>query len=217
MISRSTIAVASLVGLGLLVAPLPADAAVCVNKRTKLMALRDKCRKRELQIEALQFGAKGDPGDKGDQGDQGAQGDRGPRGAQGPGGSAAYSGSAAGSIVVQGISQRIARVEVPNPGKYVILAKAWILNNSTEHDAYVTCSLIAGTDTDVTSTRVERVGRDNATRGPLTFSLVHEFEPGAGRNVSLRCTVENALAAVEAHDIRITAVKVDDLRTLAVD
>lgn len=232
MTARFVTAAIILAMLAAVAAPRGAAAALCVAKRTKLIALRDTCKRNETSLDALQANA-GDKGDKGDPGAMGAAGAQGPEGPQGPpglGGAAGitYSEFLAGpvSVPISGTfpAQGLKTLTIEQPGKYVLVAKAWFDNTLTGggNDAVVDCRLLAKnesdslTDSDLSSMRIEHPTQsdpNHATIAALPFNLVHQFPAPSMAGLSagsaiLACKADAGV--VKAHDIRITAVRVGD-------
>jgi len=65
-----------------------ASAAVLCKTRSATVKLRDKCKRKETQIDPVALGLQGPKGDKGDMGDPGPQGQPGAPGPTGPAGPA---------------------------------------------------------------------------------------------------------------------------------
>jgi prepilin-type processing-associated H-X9-DG protein len=108
----------------------------------------------------------------------------------------AYADGWAGLPALSGGPYRVSHLDVP-PGKYVVLAKAHLLNLDEDYDETASCTLSAGQDFDE-----GWVGEPNT----LGLSAVHVFaKPG---RVELKCLGdENA----QLRDIKITAIRVAKL------
>jgi hypothetical protein len=145
-----------------------------------------------------------------------AVGPAGPRGAQGPQGlpgpqglSSALSGSIAGPVTITAAitpGDKVGHLNLP-PGRYVILAKAWIENKSTTNSTTAGCDLDAGGDSDFDFLMVEPSGT-NAFRGALTLNVTHTFT-SAG-TAQLSCFT-GAGVTVTANNAVVTAIQVGAL------
>ncbi len=92
--------------------------------------------------------------------------------------------------------KQVAHLDVPS-GKYVVIAKVDDLSESYDQYGFVACSLVAGLDSDMSSTRGDST---------LALTVVHSY-PKAGR-IALRCA---GFGSVVTH-VKITAVRVDVLK-----
>ena len=96
-------------------------------------------------------------------------------------------------------------------GSYVILAK-FVLDNDANFTSRPTCTLTAGTDTDVGQLGIDsNAASDDVVTATLT--LVHSFA-GAG-TVTLGCNSGSTPPAV-LRDIKITAIRVGNLTSTAI-
>lgn len=135
-------------------------------------------------------------------------GPRGPRGLPGPAGptgptgpSDGYSASLVGPapVSVQEAPAKLAELEIPQGGSYVISAKAYF-DSTGSGIATITCIL------DTLGGDVDEVELLAGNPTPATLAVVHAYDgPGV---VDLDCA---ARAAAEAHYIRITAIRLDSL------
>ncbi len=125
----------------------------------------------------------------------------GPRGAQGlrgvPGPSDGFSASLVGPVpvAVQNTPARLAELEIPRSGSFVISAKAYF-DSIGGGIATITCIL------DTLGGDVDEVELLAGSPTPATLTVVHTYRgPGA---VDLDC---GARAAAEAHYVRVTAIR----------
>jgi hypothetical protein len=158
---------------------------------------------RDRSLSARDFkGGQLPAGPRGARGQRGMRGPRGTRGASGPvGPSAAYTFSADGPTAVPvGTSPAlIAQLSLPEPGAYVIDAKAYF-DSSGSGIPELTCVL----DTREGRTDEVRLLATNPT--PVELSVAQSYP--AGGSVELRCA---GRAPADAHFVRITAIKVGEL------
>jgi hypothetical protein len=94
----------------------------------------------------------------------------------------------------------VAHLDVPS-GKYVVVAKADALSETYDTLGFVACGLVAGLDSDTSSTRGDST---------LALTVVHSF-PKPGRIV-LRCVGFGSLVT----HVKITAIRVDVLKNVYV-
>jgi hypothetical protein len=104
-----------------------------------------------------------------------------------------------GPVLVPATIAELANLSIPQPGSYVISAKAVIAGAGT-----VTCRLEAAADVDESQTNV-------GASSPATISnlVVHTF--AAAGSVSFRCGRVDALLAANATFIKIAAISVGNL------
>jgi hypothetical protein len=94
----------------------------------------------------------------------------------------------------------LASLNVPQPGKYVIWAKAFVTGGAVNSN--VTCQLSAGTDVDQVQTYTQ------ATQGwPLALIDVHEFATAG--TADFQCTTGGV--NVTANAIRVAAIRVNNV------
>ena len=134
-------------------------------------------------------------------GPAGPAGAAGAAGAAGPAGpSDAYARFLNGPIAVPAAVTTLANLTIPQAGKYVLWAKAYI--TTTAGAGVVTCTLSAGTDSDESKTY--------ATSGlPFVVSnlVAHEF--AAAGSADFKCAT--AGGTQQANFIKIAAIKVGNL------
>ncbi|MGZ8716410.1 MAG: hypothetical protein ACXWYO_04790 [Gaiellaceae bacterium] len=149
----------------------------------------------------------GSAGPAGPAGPAGSAGPAGAAGAAGPAGpSDAFSGFKNGPVAMPASLATIATLNVPSAGKYVVVGKAWLLDN-VNTGVIVDCQLSAGADSDQNRTSLEGNTAGFVSGAAVAFNVVHEFT-GAGA-VELKC---NAFGVnVSANQIKITAIKVGNL------
>lgn len=142
---------------------------------------------------------------RGPRGLRGPRGPRGPRGVQGPVGPAGpsdgYSASLVGPVplAVQETPVRLAELQIPQAGYFVIDAKAYF-DSTGSGIATITCTL------DTLAGDVDQVELLAGNPTPATLTVVHAYAgPGV---VDLDCA---ARAAAEAHYIRLTAIRLGTL------
>jgi hypothetical protein len=100
-----------------------------------------------------------------------------------------------GPITISGTLTTLANLTIPQPGSYLVIAKAYVVGTDT-----VTCRLEAGTDFDSSQA-------SPATGAPQTITnLVGHVFTAAG-SVDFRCSREG-IAASSANFIKIAAIKV---------
>jgi hypothetical protein len=176
-------------------------------------------------------GARGQRGQAGNTGPQGPKGDTGATGPQGPKGDA----GAAGLQGLQGLPGQKgdtgpsdafsfthdADIALPNTstplsaplaaGSYVILAK-FVFDNDSDFTSRPTCTLTAGTDTDVGQLGTSsNSASDDAAMGTLT--VAHSFADAG--TVTLGCTAGSGSPAV-LRNVKITAIRVGNLTNTAI-
>jgi hypothetical protein len=158
-------------------------------------------------------GARGRPGRAGARGPQGPKGDAGALGPQGQKGdtgpSDAFSFFHDADITLPNTSTPLSAPLAP--GNYVILAK-FIFDNDSNFTSRPTCTLTAGTDTDVGELGTSsNAASDDAAMATLT--VVHSFT-NAG-TVTLDCTAGSGPPAV-MRDVKIIAIRVGTLANTAI-
>lgn len=129
-------------------------------------------------------------------GPPGPTGPAGPAGAAGAAGpSDAYARFVPGPVAVPAAPTTLASLTIPQAGKYVVTAKAYVSGAAA---ATALCRLVAGTD------------QDSALGSGIAFTLasivVHEF--AAAGSVDFQCATGGALSASQ---IRIAAIRVANL------
>jgi hypothetical protein len=142
-------------------------------------------------------GPAGSKGEKGDKGDKGAPGERGPRGL-----TDAYTRSTVGPIALplSGALTRVASVDIPQAGTYLIWAKTYI-DVAYKYGSRVRCELRTGDDTDEGSVYIEN-GRPQTIAASAVRSIA---APG---EVTYECAQLSFADNVDARRARITVVKV---------
>jgi hypothetical protein len=103
----------------------------------------------------------------------------------------------------------VASVALPK-GPWFVMADLWAMN--TASFARVECDLSLGSDTDQTRIGLNPAGQDR-DREPMGLSVVHAVAGAV--TARLRCDSGNADGAVEAHDVRILAIKAGKLTNQA--
>jgi hypothetical protein len=139
-------------------------------------------------------GAQGPAGRKGDTGPAGAIGARGP--------SNAYADTNDGPINVPTTGEtRLATLAIPQPGRYVIWAKVWLIRPTAGQATSGVCRLVADGIADV------QWWSAPATLGAAVANLItHEFAQAG--TVNYYC---NATGASTANQVKIAAIQVASL------
>jgi hypothetical protein len=139
----------------------------------------------------------GKPGAAGPAGAAGAAGAAGPAGP-----SDAYTRFLNGPIAVPAAPTTLVNLTIPQAGKYVVWAKAYI--TTTASAGIVTCTLAAGTDSDESKTYA-------LVNDPWVVSnlVAHEF--AAAGSVDFKCSSTGGTQ--QANFIKIAAIKVGNLTT----
>ena len=145
-------------------------------------------------------GAQGPAGRKGDTGLAGAVGPAGATGPQGP--SNAYVDTNDGPINV-GTSgdTRLATLAIPQPGKYVIWAKVWLIRPAAGQPTSGVCRLVADGISDV-----QWWSAPTGLGAAVANLITHEFTQAG--TINYYC---NATGASTAHDAKIAAIQVASL------
>jgi hypothetical protein len=134
------------------------------------------------------------------------------RSARGDRASDALSGHKDGPVPVTGTLSTIASLPIPNPGSYVIFAKAELFDTLAQGENPV-CELVAGTVEVDGSRRGSDVDRSASTidntLGHVTLALnvVHPYTRAG--TADLQCG--NSPGSTDAYNIKITAVRVGTL------
>ncbi len=139
----------------------------------------------------------GKPGPVGPAGPAGPAGAAGPAGPAGP--SDAFARFVNGPIAIPAANTTLANLAIPQAGKYVIWAKAYVTATAT---GTTTCKLVAGSDNDTSVTYASAGG------APFTLSnlVVHEF--AAAGSADFQCA---AAGTLQANFIKIAAIRVGNL------
>jgi hypothetical protein len=154
-----------------------------------------------------QTGRSGDRGAQGPKGDPGADGLRGSKGDTGP--SDAFSFFHDADIALPNTNTPLSAPLAA--GSYVILAK-FVFDNDSNFTSRPTCTLTAGTDTDVGELGTDsNAASDDAAMATLT--VVHSF--ASAGTVTLGCNAGSGTPAVMRH-VKITAIRVGNLTNTAI-
>ncbi len=117
-----------------------------------------------------------------------------------------HSGYRNGPVNVPGAATSIAKLGVPAPGAYSVVAKAWVENAALNNSQQVRCGLSAGVDSDTVQVMLgPKYGPGNSQA--LTFTVVHTSTSNGSLTIDLTCRpLQGGL--VVFHDIKITAIGV---------
>jgi hypothetical protein len=137
-------------------------------------------------------------GPAGPPGPAGAAGAAGPAGPAGP--SDAYARFLDGPIAVPAALTTLTNLSIPQAGRYVIFAKAFVTGTAGTTD--VVCQLVAGTDLDEAQTYAQ-----NTDSWTVSTIVAHEF--AAAGSVDFKCSA--TAGAAQAKFIKIAAIKVANL------
>jgi len=130
----------------------------------------------------------------------GPAGPAGPAGAAGPAGpSDAFARFVNGPVAIPAANTTLANLSVPQAGKYVIWAKAYVTATAA---GTATCKLVAGTDSDTSLSYAQNA----ALAFTLSNLVVHEF--AAAGSADFQCA---ATGTLQANWIKIAAIKVGNL------
>jgi hypothetical protein len=220
--------VAALTGVaGVAYATIPSNNVIdaCYTKSGGALRVIDgtvtKCGKSETALAWNVQGVQGDKGDTGETGPQGPQGPAGPQGLQGPQGPAGPAGpagtshgyikSVARADTPQGSNALVASLSLP-AGKFIVNATATAADDDAS-DVDLDCSLTQGATTLARS----QIAVDGATagvgqvgaKGAIAMTAAATF--GSAGTVDLKCF--SFAGSDHLEDIRITAIKVDDIAT----
>jgi hypothetical protein len=139
-------------------------------------------------------------------GPQGEKGDKGDKGDAGP--SDGYAAYRNGPVAASGT---VATLNIPQAGKYVVVAKAWFRNLSPTLSVLMDCRLVAGADYDQTRFILEPDAANSTDYAAASFTVAHEF--AAPGSVVLQA---NAFGVnVEVHWVKIAAIRVGNLTNAA--
>jgi hypothetical protein len=153
-------------------------------------------------------GKPGASGSNGATGPQGPKGDRGPKGDPGPPGpSNAYFDTNAGPVTLNfGPLQRVATVRAPDPGKYVLLAKATFHADAGHTNLTSSVCALGTSDANQFDSAWTFVAPN--AEGSIALMSAQSFD--VATSVNLYCNV-SGLSTVS--DIKVTAIKVGALTT----
>ena len=165
-----------------------------------------KCGRGEQALTLNKKGVAGVRGPAGQVGPTGPAGQTGSTGVQGPiGPSHAFSTSA--SSVTVASSSTVATLTLP-AGSYSIVAKLWMnAENSGTYEWATSCTLGAGTDSDVSHVQSGATG-GNDNDLPMSMAVLHTF--AASGPVTVICSGSGATSLV-AQNVVITATQVGAL------
>jgi hypothetical protein len=104
-----------------------------------------------------------------------------------------------GPVAIPAANTTLANLSIPQAGKYVIWAKAYVTATAT---GTATCKLVAGSDSD---TSLSLAGPANVTF-TLSTLVVHEF--AAAGSADFQCA---ATGTLQANFIKIAAIRVANL------
>ena len=204
----------------------PTQITGCVNKKTNVLRITDKCKKREFKISWNSIGPKGDKGDKGETGTPGeitrivggGQGPTGPTGATGPAGptgatgpSNAYLDFGTSTALLNGLgASRCHTSDFQLPaGKYFVIANAnatvtYLHGLASQFNIYIK---IGDESSERTSGSWITVGSTGSETAIWAFSAVP-----SDSNVEIWCDSSNSL---EVLGISVVAIKVGDITSLS--
>lgn len=138
---------------------------------------------------------------RGPAGPAGPAGAAGAAGAAGPAGpSDAYARFVNGPVAIPAANTTLANLSIPQAGRYVIWAKAYITSPAS---GTATCKLVAGADFD---TSVSYASSTTSTVFTLSNLVVHEY--AAAGSADFQCA---AAGTVSANFIKIAAIRVANL------
>jgi hypothetical protein len=164
-------------------------AVLCKKKSGAIVARDTACNKKEAAVNLADFGAAGPTG---------------PTGPEGP--STARSGALTGPVTITTAftpGDPVGHLDLP-AGKYAIFAKAWLENQSAATATTASCTLMAGTDSDIVTLKLETTGT-NAFRGTVALEVTHEFTSAGA--AQLLCATGSGVT-IHANDAAITAIEV---------
>jgi len=199
-------------GVGVAATRLPANSVGTVQLRANAV---NSAKVKNGSLRAVDFapgqlstGGAGTSSAPGAQGPPGPKGDRGPKGDPGPAGpSNAYFDTNAGPVTLDfGPLQRVATVRAPDPGKYVLWAKANFHADASHTNSTSSACVLGTSDTNQFDNAWTLVA-PNAV-GSVALMSAQSFD--VATSVNLYCNV-SGLSTVT--DIKVAAIKVGELAT----
>jgi hypothetical protein len=180
----------------------------CANKKNGSLRLAGRCQSTE---KAVTWNVKGPQGPQGVKGLRGPAGTNGIAGAAGP--SNAFSGSIVGPITITSSTTPGDKVGHLNlaAGSYVILAKAWLENQSGTINTTAGCELDLGSQSDSDTLKLTATS-GGAFRGAVALNLNATLSSPA--TAQLSCSTGGGVI-VTANDIVMTAIHVGSLNANA--
>jgi hypothetical protein len=156
-------------------------------------------------------GPPGPPGQQGPQGPQGLKGDKGDTGPQGPRGSSdAYVTGPKNALIIENVFRPVAGLDLPS-GKY-LLSFSLELDNFALSRELVSCIVQGQSPLPGISPVHDYVENNTSDKDIIdTMSFTVPLELASNQAVNLACGVGQNSAGVQASNIYMTALRVDNL------